>query len=823
MLQILHPLCYSKIGSAVLYTQEKGAVVMKRRIIRRMTAGFLACVVLAAAPAPVGAEVAVTQIPNTDRTEKAFDTSFLSVTGFAKGAVNDRSEYLNTDWHRKVSTEEEFLQALDDARSNRVKIIEITEDLDLGYDGLSEEAKSSQSISAYGWDIRTDITNPAIKETGVSQLTISDTTGLTIFSRSGVTIRHAEWKLQGSSSDLVIRNIKFDGMWQWSDAGSTKEAGWSLMKVNGAKGVWLDHCTFTLGADGNADLENGASGVTYSWCTFSLPTDENPYKGDSLYQSVMYMEYLYQNGLAAEDGRYYQLREQGVSVEQILAYEAYHSKAFLVGSGDKDYKDNEKTGQLDGNQRLRITFAYNKINNIGQRFPRLRQGTAHMYNCYVNNMEHMKLHKSVPAFQKYGGWSLNRLINAQNGAVVGADTCVFYGVDEPIICSEVQGPTTLWFKYAINHVLVVNSELTKTSGETYTGSSWDNNGENLFNGSFVWSDKSTIGKWAWFSHIVGEEDMEKANPPAKEFEFTYDYDVMLPYSYQTFPLASVRATVDRHAGAYTYNEEPEFWVRTDYSADEAFLPVDTAAEVPVESIELAEQTCSVSIGDTIQILAEVKPSNATEKELTYISSDPSVAEVWDCGLVIPHQKGTAIISVSSGNQITATYEVEVYQKVTGLSLESRSKTAYVGTDITLDYTITPEDATNQNVTWTSSKPAVASVDEDGTIHPLTEGKTTITCKSEDDPDLKATCTLTVKEADPVQTEEPTKEPERRLPGDVNGDGAVDASDALCVLKHAARIEELTMQEDLAAADMNGDHTIDAEDALQILKTAAQIL
>ncbi len=825
----------------------------KRRILAGALSACLAAgLVIGGVPAvsALAADPVVTEIPNTDRTEKEYDTSFLSVTGFAEGHVNDRTEYLGTEYHRVVNNEEEFVKAIDDARTGRVKIIEITQDLDLGYDHLTDEAKSANCIRAYEQDIHVALTNPAVMISGISQLEISNTNGLTIFSRAGVTVRRAEWKLQGTSSDIIIRNIKFDGMWQWSEGGSTKDAGWSLMKVNGAKGVWLDHCTFTNAVDGCVDSENGASDITYSWCVVSVPTDETPDQDSTLYQTITYMEYLYENGLASADGRYYKFREGGASPEEIMAYEAYHSKAMLNGAGDKDYKDNEQTGTADGNQRLSLTLAYDKVNNIGQRLPMIRQGVGHMYNVYVDNMAHMKLHSTMSGYSgSSASWGINRAINSRNGASIAADTCVFYGVDQVLIGAEKQGrdtgnmnsPWDVLFADAYNHSLVVNSEVTLTNGQTYTGSSWDNNGNNLFARSFTWVDKTTIGKWAWSSAIVGVENMERLNPPSEPFEFTYGYDEELPYSYQTVPLEDVRTIVDSNAGAYTYNEAPEFWVRTHYTADEEFTPVSADTVVEMTDIELNLSEYQVSLGDTVQLITEVHPSNATDKTVEYSSSNPDVAEVLASGLVIAKQNGTATITATASNGDTAECEITVYTAVTGLTLESRSKTAYTGTDLKLGYTITPDDATNKEVVWSSSNTSVATVDEDGTIHPLTAGRTTITCKSAENADIKATCTLTVKEGtapteeptdEPEPTEEPTDEPGptegptddpiSRKAGDVDGNGVVDAADALAVLKHAAQIESITDEESFAAGDLDENGQLEAADALEILKIAAQL-
>src|SRR5699024_4244207 len=115
---------------------------------------------------------------------------------------------------------------------------------------------------------------------------------------------------------------------------------------------------------------------------------------------------------------------------------------------------------------------------------------------------------------------LSRALNARNGASIAADTSVFNSYNEPIVGAEKQGmdtknmdePWATLFQDAYNRNLIVNSKVTNKWG-TYIGSSWDNNGENLFTKGFTWHDKSTIGNWAWSSHIVGSENMSKTDPP----------------------------------------------------------------------------------------------------------------------------------------------------------------------------------------------------------------------------------------------------------------------------------------------------------------------
>ncbi|SER19658.1 Pectate lyase [Gracilibacillus ureilyticus] len=519
----------------------------------------------------------VDSIPNSSRTIKEYDKSFLSVTGYASLGVNDRSQYIGTDYYRKVKTGKEFLQAVLDAGEGNVKVIEVAKDLDLGWKALNldeDEQKKYRFIRQYR-DPMNGFTNPNLAESGVSQLDINNVNGLTVFSKKGKTIKHAEINLQRSTNDMVIRNLKFDGMWQWDDTGKHKEAGWSFIKVNGANNVWIDHCTFSIAADGLIDTENGGSNITISWSEFGLPAEENPSKNSDIYQSIQYMEEKYAANELDEDSVYYKMRNDGATKEQIMAYAAYHSKVHLTGSGDKDYVDYVNSSGMnykDGNQRIRLTLAYNRYTNIGQRVPMIRQGTGHAYNLYLDNSSHEDILENVSAIAEHGTDTLSRALNARNGASIAADTSVFIDINEPIIGAEIQGMDTKnmdqqWaelFQHAYNRNLIVNSYISNKYG-TYAGSSWDNNGENLFTRGFTWHDKSTIGNWAWSSHIVGSENMDKMNPPSDPFTFQYNEEEELPYAYAVLPLDSVVSTLSRHAGANKVNMSPISWLNTDSS------------------------------------------------------------------------------------------------------------------------------------------------------------------------------------------------------------------------------------------------------------------
>lgn len=805
----------------------------------------------------------IDQIPGTTRTFANYDSSFLSVTGFAKGHVNDRTDAIGTDKYRVVTTPEELAKALHDAKSEKVDVIEIAADMDLGYDALSEEAKSYGTIGAYGWDVSVLMSNPSAAQSNVSQVIISNTNGLTIFSRAGNTVHHGEWKLQGTSSDIVIRNLTFDGMWFWSEAASSKEAGWSLMKLNGVKGAWIDHCSFTLGYDGNMDTENGASNLTASWCTYSLPADKEPSKNSMLYKTFTYMEELYQKGALDKGGQYSEYRDNGASMEEIMAYAAYHWKLCLNGAGDKDFKDAE--GLEDGNQRARLTLAYNKMTNVGSRVPMIRQGTAHLMNCYIDNSSHMALHNdnSLP----FGAYGLNRGADARNGASVGADTCV-YKECRPMTGSEQHATgdanmTDDWsiaFAGTYNHNLIVNSKVTN-DGKTYTGSSWDNNGENMLTGDFSWKDKSTIGNWSWYSSIKNVDQYTRGIAPKDEdgntipFEMEYS-DAPLPYEYKLVPLEQVEVTVDTYAGAYIFNEGPEFWLRTEYGADEDVKAADEV--VTATDLTLSQEEVSMKIDEYFQIDAYVAPSHTDNKEVVWTTSDASVVEVKDSGLLIGKGSGTATVTATTtdGTNISKALTVTVGRAVESVEITNAPTTIYVGDQVQLTAVVSPEDATNKGITWVSSNPSAISIDENGVITALKKATgIRITARSADNNKITDYVRITVKEGavttetpvpsqTPIVTETPAPTeppvpsetpivtetfppteppvPATFLCGDVNMDNNVTAEDALAILKHVVKLEVITDEIPLKLADVNHDSAIGAEDALEALKVVVKL-
>ena len=175
------------------------------------------------------------------------------------------------------------------------------------------------------------------------------------------------------------------------------------------------------------------------------------------------------------------------------------------------------------------------------------------------------------------------------------------------------------------------------------------------------------------------------------------------------------------------------------------------APVAVSAITLDANSLELQEGDSQSLTATISPSNADNKKVHWISSNSSVATVAE-GVVTAVKAGQATITAKSDDgDKTATCEVTVVAKailVESVSLDKTSVELKEGEEVSLTATVKPSNATNKNVTWSSSNETVASV-TDGKVSALKSGETTITVTTEDGAKT-AECKITVK-GDPAIT------------------------------------------------------------------------
>ena len=186
--------------------------------------------------------------------------------------------------------------------------------------------------------------------------------------------------------------------------------------------------------------------------------------------------------------------------------------------------------------------------------------------------------------------------------------------------------------------------------------------------------------------------------------------------------------------------------------------------VAVESISLDEtisEGITLTEGETYDIadLVTVLPENATDKTVTYSSSDTKKATVSEEGVITAVAEGTAEITVTAGDK-TATFTVTVKPKPAGtvsvesITLdESIAEGATLETGKTLDIssmiTVLPENATDKGVKYSSSAEEYATVSDAGVITAVAAGEATITVTSASDGEVSASFILTVTAAEPA--------------------------------------------------------------------------
>ena len=153
--------------------------------------------------------------------------------------------------------------------------------------------------------------------------------------------------------------------------------------------------------------------------------------------------------------------------------------------------------------------------------------------------------------------------------------------------------------------------------------------------------------------------------------------------------------------------------------------------VAVESVKITSTVTSVIVGEKITLIAKVSPDNATDPKVTWTSSAEDVAKVDENGVVTGVKAGKATITAKAGEK-TATVEISVNEKiidVTGVEITCTEKIVVVGEKITLTAKVSPDNATNPKVTWTSSAEDIAKVDENGVVTGVKVGNVTIKAKA----------------------------------------------------------------------------------------------
>lgn len=167
---------------------------------------------------------------------------------------------------------------------------------------------------------------------------------------------------------------------------------------------------------------------------------------------------------------------------------------------------------------------------------------------------------------------------------------------------------------------------------------------------------------------------------------------------------------------------------------------------PVTSVTISSETMTLRKGATAWISATALPSTAANKNITFSSSDTGIATIDpSTGMIKAIEAGVCtIVATSDDSGVVARCTLTVLQAVTGIKLNVSRRILLKGDQFPLAVTVTPTDAENKNVVFTSSDPTVATVDGNGVVTGLKGGQTVVTATTEER-GLTASCHVIVQE------------------------------------------------------------------------------
>ena len=416
----------------------------------------------------------------------------------------------------QVGTAVEFLEALTQVKSKgKPSVIELTADIGLGSKelGATVMSKYSSIIKAYS---NQPLTHPTLLKTGVSVLTLQKMKDLTIFSHKGYTIKHTNITIK-ESSNIMIRNLRFDELWEWDEAtsGAYDRNDWDFMTIQKSDGIWIDHCSFYKAYDGIIDIKTPTptSNVTISWCNF-LPGS----KDGTFLQAMM-------DELKANPGKYpntYQtMLNAGMTEEQIYDYAYAQKKTFLLGQSDSA---SDAVG-------IKATFANNYFANSMDRLPRLRFGTAHVYNTIMDSQAVLDAKNSVTSNAMKTKFVSNGAASTC-GAQMLLEGCYISGITNAL--SSGNGSSPAGYINAINSLYYMNGTIAKLEVKNNTSADDDvlvtnattfrrnlpytyatKNAANLYNSVFPYSGAGKIAlttlQWEKTSYNVTKASSESSS------------------------------------------------------------------------------------------------------------------------------------------------------------------------------------------------------------------------------------------------------------------------------------------------------------------------
>ncbi|WP_179136283.1 family 16 glycoside hydrolase [Paenibacillus sp. 32352] len=457
-----------------------------------------------------------TPTPTQTPTPTPGTLSQYNVAGFSAGNTGGGNIPETDSRYKKVYNAADLAAAL--KKGSGVKVIEIMNDLNLGWNEIPDAAKVTPFVAN-----NTPLTHPVLLKTGVSKIYIDGFDGLTIFSANGAKIKHASFDIK-YCSNIIIRNLEFDELWEWDEStkGNYDKNDWDYITIEGASSkVWIDHCTFNKAYDGLVDVKKGSNGVTISWSTFR---GDDRSSNSWVTQQINAME---ANMSAYPMYAYLRSSAIGLTKADIIAIAASQKKGHLVGA----------TEFASDNANLQVTLHHNYYQDIQDRMPRLRGGNAHVYNIVMDNA---------------AAWAAKQKITSAMESALSSKGYHF-GVTSNGAISTENGALLLEKSQIIDVASPVRNNQADASDASYTGKIRVLDTMYSLNGSSFRGGSDTSGS-------------PLAPVPAAVKAFSWNGFSSLPYSYTTDDPSTLKArlTASNGSGAGKLTWTKTNWLLTSY-------------------------------------------------------------------------------------------------------------------------------------------------------------------------------------------------------------------------------------------------------------------
>lgn len=243
----------------------------------------------------------------------------------------------------------------------------------------------------------------------------------------------------------------------------------------------------------------------------------------------------------------------------------------------------------------------------------------------------------------------------------------------------------------------------------------------------------------------GYEEAKDIKLDIKKFNEEYDLidtvnvGTLAPGGYK-----SIKYTLDAKEVEFTASfHRMLFGLETVTDTEEA-LVANNSAELclypaAVTGVDLNKTELTLLKGSTFTLFADVKPASAVNKTVEWLTDDTAVATVDKNGLVTAVGTGTATVTaITVDGEYTASCVITVADEtekemipVSDVALDKNTASLKKSETLTLNATVTPENADNPDVIWISSNENVAVVDQTGKVTALSMGSTVITAFTAD--------------------------------------------------------------------------------------------